>query len=241
MRASPVREPVRVAPIRFRHIALLIIGGIIAGGGIAFLVGFPIWRITHSKFAVSALFGICIYGSWIVGYRRLSQRLQWTDLRTRFATVGKKAFVVSALGGFGIVGLIAATGELLQWAGFKISPIPNPDILPQSWLELPLAVFVIVIVGPIAEELLFRGLLLDWLKEKTNVWVAATVLSVIFSLLHANPFSMGAVGWLAFSDRLLLGLAASAFAIRYRSLRPSLVMHGTMNAIACITSMFGLG
>jgi membrane protease YdiL (CAAX protease family) len=71
-----------------------------------------------------------------------------------------------------------------------------------------------------------------------NVWAAAIILSVIFSLLHANPFSMGAIGWLAFFHRLLLGLTASVLTIQYRSLRPSLVMHGTMNAIACITSMF---
>jgi len=55
----------------------------------------------------------------------------------------------------------------------------------------------------LTEELLFRGLLLDWLKQKMNVWMAAAILSVIFSLLHANPFSLGAVGWFAFSARFL--------------------------------------
>jgi membrane protease YdiL (CAAX protease family) len=227
----------RTPKIRLRDIALLLIGGLIAGGVAAVLTGVPIYGFTHSKFALSADFGICVYGSWIVGYQWLSQKVQWTDLRTRFAPVGKKALVVSAIGGLVIVGLIASTGALLQWAGFKIEHIPTPDILPQNWQEFPLAIFVIVIVAPIAEEVFFRGLLLDWLKQKMNVWIAAVILSVIFSLLHANPFSLGAVGWLAFSHRFLLGLAASALAIKYRSLRPSLVMHGTVNAIACITSM----
>jgi membrane protease YdiL (CAAX protease family) len=224
--------------IRLRDIALWLVGGLIVGGVAAVVTGVAIYGFTHSKFALSADLGICVYGSWIVGYQWLSQKVQWIDLRTRFAPVAKKALVASAIGGLGIVGLIGLTGALLQWAGFKIDRIPTPDILPQNWRELPLAILIIVIVGPIAEELLFRGLLLDWLKQKMNVWIAAMILSVTFSLLHANPFSLGSVGWLAFSHRFLLGFTASALAIRYRSLRPSLVMHGTMNAIACITTMF---
>src|SRR5580700_4101646 len=77
------------SPIRFRHIALLVIGGMIIGGLVAPLICVPIRGITQSKFLLSAIFAICVYGSWIVGYHQLSQRLQWTDLRTRFAMVGK--------------------------------------------------------------------------------------------------------------------------------------------------------
>ncbi|MDP9007627.1 MAG: CPBP family intramembrane metalloprotease [Pseudomonadota bacterium] len=226
-----------VSKIRFRDVALLVFGGILVGGLVALVVGVPTWRITHSNFATSTVLGVCVYGAWIIGYHRLSQRLPWTDLRTRFATVGKKAMVISALVGAGLVGFITSAVALLEWAGIRMDPIPTPDILPHDWIELPVAILVIVIVGPMTEELLFRGLLLDWLKQKLNVWATAVILSVMFSLLHANPFSLGAVGWLAFTHRLLLGLAASALAIHYRSLRPSLIMHGTVNAIACITSM----
>jgi membrane protease YdiL (CAAX protease family) len=31
----------------------------------------------------------------------------------------------------------------------------------------------IVILGPLSEELIFRGLLLDWLKQSMAVWPAA--------------------------------------------------------------------
>jgi uncharacterized protein len=102
---------------------------------------------------------------------------------------------------------------------------------------MPMALLFICLLVPLTEELLFRGLLLDWLRQKTNVWIAAVTLSVIFSLLHFNPFASGAIGWLAFADRFLLGLGASALTIKYRSLRPSTVMHGTLNAIACVASV----
>jgi membrane protease YdiL (CAAX protease family) len=71
-----------------------------------------------------------------------------------------------------------------------------------------------------------------------NVWLAAVILSVIFLLLHANPFSLGAVGWLAFTHRFLAGMAASALAIKYHSLRPAFVLHATLNALACFAIVF---
>jgi membrane protease YdiL (CAAX protease family) len=227
--------------IRLRDIALLVIGGIAVGGCMGFLAGLPIYGITHSKFAISAVFGICVYASWIFGYNRLSQAQRWDSLRTRFSPVEKKVLILSAIGGVGLVAFVASAAALLKWAGIEISDIPTPAVLPHDWVELPLAFLAIVIIGPLAEELLFRGILLDWLKRKMNVWAAAVILSAIFSLLHANPFSLGAVGWLTFSHRFLLGLTASALAIKYRSLRPSLVIHGTMNAIAVFASVLGAG
>jgi membrane protease YdiL (CAAX protease family) len=71
-----------------------------------------------------------------------------------------------------------------------------------------------------------------------NVWIAAVTLSVIFSLLHNNPFSSGAIGWFAFADRFLAGLGASGLAIKYRSLLPAFVMHATFNAVAGFASVF---
>jgi uncharacterized protein len=96
---------------------------------------------------------------------------------------------------------------------------------------------LIAIIGPLAEELIFRGLLLDWLRKKINVWAAALILSVLFSLLHNNGFRLGAIGALAFGVRMALGLVSSVFAVRSSSLRPSFVMHATFNGIACLVSV----
>jgi hypothetical protein len=38
---------------------------------------------------------------------------------------------------------------------------------------------------PLGEELLFRGLLLDWLKQKVAAWQAVPISSLIFALLHS--------------------------------------------------------
>jgi membrane protease YdiL (CAAX protease family) len=44
--------------------------------------------------------------------------------------------------------------------------------VPSGIDQLLLGVLIVVILAPFAEELMFRGLLLDWLKQKLTVWQA---------------------------------------------------------------------
>jgi membrane protease YdiL (CAAX protease family) len=172
----------------------------------------------------------------IVGYHWSSQERDWTGLRARFSPVGRKPLALSALAAVAVIAFISMVHWILHRAGVKLADVPLPVVL-QNWMQLPLALALIVVLAPLAEELVFRGLLLDWLKQKMNVWAAAVILSAIFSLLHVNHFSLGAIGWLAFTDRLLLGLGASIFTIKYRSLRPAVVMHATFNAIGVFANV----
>jgi membrane protease YdiL (CAAX protease family) len=231
-------DPSAPPPIRFRHIALLLLGSMVAGSLVGLLAGIPAYRFTHSKFVMAMVFGTSLYGSFIIGYHWLSQEQEWDSLRARFSPVAKKTLILSALGAVALIVFIATVGWILRWAGIKLKDVPSAIEL-ETWTQLPFALLLIAVVGPLAEELLFRGLLLDWLRQKMNVWRAAVILSLVFALLHDNGFASGAVGWLAFSDRFLLGLAASALAIKYHSLRPSFAMHATLNGIACIAGVLG--
>jgi membrane protease YdiL (CAAX protease family) len=236
---SPAGLPMRVAPsgepILFRHIALFLLGSITAGCFIAVLIGVLAYGLTHSMFVAGCVGGISLNATLIVGYHWSSEEWDWTGLRARFSPVGRMPLVLSALGAFAIIAFISITHWILLWAGVRVADLPDPIVL-ERWAQLPLAFVLIVVLAPLTEELLFRGLLLDWLKQKMNVWPAAVILSVLFSLLHDNHFASGAIGWLAFTDRFLMGLGASALTIKYRSLRPAVVMHATFNAIGVFTS-----
>jgi membrane protease YdiL (CAAX protease family) len=236
---DPAGEPIRSA-IKFRHIALLLLGGIVSGCFVGILAGVLAYGFTHSMFVAGAVGGSALYAALIVGYHWTSQERGWAGLRTRFASVGPKPLIVGASTAVAVFAYMAVLVSLLTWAGVKLADVPSPIEL-DRWTQLPLALVFIAVFAPFTEELLFRGLLLDWLKEKMNVWPAAVILSVIFSLLHANPFSLGAVGWLAFTDRFLLGMGASALTIKYHSLRPAFAMHATWNAIAGFASVLSSG
>ena len=92
--------------------------------------------------------------------------------------------------------------------------IPMPDTIKQQFADLfqrnlP-SFLVIVIIGPIYEEWLYRGIILKGLlthysPEKSIVWSA-----VIFSVVHANPwqsvsafFFALAIGWIYLRTRSL--------------------------------------
>lgn len=70
----------------------------------------------------------------------------------------------------------------------------------------PPLVLAVVLVAPITEELLYRGLLLRWLGAKLSDGVAVGLSAALFSLLHLNPSS--ALG--LFSLGVVFGLARRA-------------------------------
>lgn len=234
-----VRQAAR-PPIRFRHIALLLVASAVVGYSLEFLSGRLLKQATASDFTKFAVLGFSFYGSLIVGYHWISQGLEWIGLRARFAPVRRKVLVFSAIAAIALVGLIVLTSALLKWAGVAVRDMPV-QVPPVSRMELPIALVLICILAPVAEELLFRGLFLDWLRQKMNVWVAAVILSLLFSLLHRPAFASGAIGWLTFTEAFLLGLAASALAIKYHSLRPAFAMHATLNVIGYIASVVNYG
>jgi membrane protease YdiL (CAAX protease family) len=223
--------------IRLRDIALLLVGGLIVGTVLGFICVAVARSFADSKFVVGMLMGSALYGTLLIGYQWLANARGWDSLQARFSSTRPKVLLAAAATGIGLILLLAAVGTLLRWLGVDVVPLPSPDILPRNASQLSFAIVLVAIIGPLAEELIFRGLLLDWLKQKINVWAAALILSVIFALLHDNGFKLGAIGAMAFGVRMALGLAASAFAIRFSSLRASFVMHATFNGVACVASV----
>jgi membrane protease YdiL (CAAX protease family) len=173
---------------------------------------------------------------WIVGYQRLSRSRGWESLQVRFSPVNGSVILASALGGLILVFFPWGVTEILELAGVKVD-IPAQAVLPSNLRQLPLAIAAVVVLGPLSEELIFRGLLLDWLKQRMAVWPAALIISLLFAFVHNISFKNGIFGWIEFGVRFLLGMGASFFVIRCRSLRASFVMHATVNGCACIGSI----
>src|ERR1700744_646703 len=74
----PSGSPTRVAVIRFRHIALFLLGSGFLGVIFALLTGLSTYGLTHSKFVAAAVGGIVFYAALIVGYHWTSQERDWT-------------------------------------------------------------------------------------------------------------------------------------------------------------------
>lgn len=95
-----------------------------------------------------------------------------------------------------------------------------------SWWWLAVMILFGVILGPITEEILFRGVLYTWLRDKWGVATGVVVSSLAFGAMHVEP------AWI-----VLASLLGAAFALLYqvsRSIWPPIVMHVVHNGTAIV-------
>jgi uncharacterized protein len=122
------------------------------------------------------------------------------NLLRRYGMRRSTAWIYEWLGGLGIgYGIVLLLFELLGAVGWirwfnPVRPIPN----------LLLEGFVIAVVVGLAEELLFRGWLLDELTRRYQPNVALAVTSVIYALLHCLRLVPASIQWVSLA---LLGWA----------------------------------
>ncbi len=113
------------------------------------------------------------------------------------------------------------------WFGIFGEPSTNTD-LGTSWessnIEIAFMFISVAIVTPIVEELMFRGYILDAISRKHSDWTAIIWSSILFGLVHIDPFVIGQ----AFMGGILYGWIR----MRTGSLLPSIAGHMMWNMLA---------
>lgn len=132
----------------------------------------------------------------------------------------------------GIIGLgMSPVSDELDRLVQSLIPMP-PDIFKalesvmrfQSTGEMILLIWTLVIIGPVAEEMLFRGLLQGAFERNTNINKAVFSTAFIFMFIHFNP-------WWAIQI-LVVGVLLGVLAWRTDSILPCMIMHGVINGIS---------
>ena len=103
------------------------------------------------------------------------------------------------------------------------------ELFGASWI---LVVIRAVIVTPIVEELVFRGLVFRRLREYTNFWVATLVSSALFGIYHMNLIQ----GIYAF----LFGIIICILYDRYHHLLAAILVHFGANLLSVILTYTNL-
>jgi len=132
---------------------------------------------------------------------------------------------------------VAATVLLLLGAGVALSQVDNVFralLPPPRWLlnflqdvffrenQLLSRVFLLVLVAPLTEELLFRGIILRGLLSRFRPGAAIVLTAFLFAAVHLNP-------WQFFSAPLL-GCAFGWFYLRTGSVALCVLAHAFTNA-----------
>ncbi|MEM7326896.1 MAG: CPBP family intramembrane glutamic endopeptidase, partial [Actinomycetota bacterium] len=99
-------------------------------------------------------------------------------------------------------------------------------------------IYTVVIVAPVAEEVLFRGLILQAFKKRFGTVIAVIVSIMAFAPLHVADggfFSGGQVVLLAAIGTLALVFAITALVTE--RLGASIIAHMIVNAVGVITAL----
>lgn len=139
-------------------------------------------------------------------------------------------------------------GFAAQWAAGLIL-IPLIDMLnlsdaPQAVSEIAggtidtpgrvLLFISFVIVGPLGEEVVFRGVFLAWLSRRMGPMAAVLVSAAAFGLIHwEGPDTVAPVVGL-----FLIGLVLGYAAIRYGNLSMALWIHAGVNLLAFLVLIY---
>ena len=124
---------------------------------------------------------------------------------------------------FGALAVILALNIISEWMSL-------PDLIEDAVCDLvrrPLGVVVIALLGPVAEELCFRGAVLGgMLRLGCRPWTAVLVSSLLFGLIHFNPAQVP----FAFAMGLVLGVLY----LRTGSLLLPMLVHVVNNSLSVV-------
>ncbi len=121
--------------------------------------------------------------------------------------------------------------SLLTAAAMAVLPFVNYDQVQDTGFaqisqqyEYIVAFVTLVVVAPIAEELLFRGYLLGKLRKYAPVWVAILVTSLLFAIVH--------FAWNVGLDVFALSIVLCLLRVVSGSIWPSILLHMLKNGVA---------
>lgn len=97
------------------------------------------------------------------------------------------------------------------------------DLVSGGPLLAALGLLAVVVVVPVAEEVVFRGIVLPALRARFRVVAGVALAGAVFAAVHVLPPALPYL--------LVVGISLCAMAEWYRSIVPGIVLHGANNAI----------
>ena len=125
---------------------------------------------------------------------------------------------------WGVVWMVAT--EILIEPILSLLP-PIPDTVGRGFFALA----VTVVVAPVCEEIMCRGIVLESLRAKYGTVTAWIFSSVFFAVIHGHPTSM--------VNALIIGSILGYICIRSKSVFSSILLHAINNALALTAIFFG--
>ena len=148
----------------------------------------------------------------------LTRLLQYRDIL--FAVLGFVVYLALA------VALVTVVSKLIP--GFNVNQVQDLPFSKALTGRNAILVFLsLVVVAPIAEEIIFRGYLFGNLRRTLPTWAAALITSVVFGAIHLQ--------WNVGLDVFMLSLVSCFLRYKTGSLWASMLLHMAKNGLAFYT------
>ena len=183
-------------------------------GGVEFLTKYSNWMVIVSNV-------LTIFALWLIFRVRKKKFYQEALL----CKVDKKKIVPIVVLGIASSFFVSCVLGLL----------PIPESILKDYVEssakitsgaMIIRIFSTVILAPIAEEIIFRGLVLSRLKKAVRPSVAIIISSLLFGLVH------GQVLWMIYT--FAIGIMFAIVAESLQSVSASILLHMSFNAVSLL-------
>ncbi len=137
----------------------------------------------------------------------------------------------------GLGNLLLTLGEQLLWPAApeitRITPLA-------TWLAWLPVVAGLVLIQTLAEELIFRGYLLQQLRARFHtLWICAVLPSALFGLLHFSPATWGVNAYMYVLNTAVVGVILCLVTLRTGNLGAAAGLHFGNNMIALVLGVRG--
>lgn len=148
------------------------------------------------------------------------------------ARQGVRWYIVAVLLAFGLLFTLSWLNvgfeRLLRLCGYKNQPSYFPDL---SGGGVALALLVMAVIPAFAEETLFRGVILQSIKQDIGEIFSILLCGMCFALFHASALQT--------IYQFICGCAFALLAVRARSVGPCMLAHFLNNAVIIIMQAAG--
>lgn len=118
-----------------------------------------------------------------------------------------------------------------QEIGWRIAGAADVvDLFGTTSVGLIITIVLVVILAPVVEELVFRGLIQKWLSSRMSMWFAIILTSALFALYHLSF-------WAA-PLNIALGICTGYLAQKRATLHPALFLHIAYNATLVLAAIY---
>lgn len=183
-------------------------------------------------FAIYSVTAVLLFGTWyyIVFIKKSGKKIQlkaeWAKLTTKplfyIPGVILLAFGMQVLCDF-LMNILATL--VPSWMEFYVQLMENVGL---DGEVTPLLILYVVILGPISEELIFRGLTAGYASRIFRLWIVNVVQAILFGAMHMNPIQS--------IYAFVLGLVIGYLVLKSDSLLMGMIIHITFNASSFVVS-----